>query len=165
MVAAKGALGVIFLFLGRELNFLFAGGFAALLAIRVLPLLPATWPSWGYIAFIIALAGIAIAIAITNQRAGYVLSGFLAGGYFLSDYFVPGFIAIPIFPFLVGGVAGGIVMGFLTEWAMMIVSSAIGAFFVMDLFALTPIVKTMITGGLFLVGALTQVIIRRMQQK
>jgi len=165
MVAAKGVLGVIFLFLGRELNFLFAGGFAALLAIRVLPLLPATWPAWGGLAFIIGVAGVVIAIAIANERTGYVLSGFLAGGYFLADYFVPGFIAIPILPFLLGGVAGGIVMGFLTEWAMMIVSSAIGAFFIMDLFTPRPIVKMMVTGGLFLTGALTQVVIRRMQQK
>ena len=85
MILIRGALGGILLFLGRELNFLFAGGFAAMLALRVVHLLPSTWPAWGNIAFIIAMAAIAAAIPAINERAGYVVSGFLAGGFFLAD--------------------------------------------------------------------------------
>ncbi len=164
MILIRGALGGILLFLGRELNFLFAGGFAAMLALRVVPLLPSTWPAWGNIAFIIAMAAIAAAIPAINERAGYVVSGFLAGGFFLADYYVPGFIAIPILPFLVGGAVGGLVMGFLTEWALMIVSSLIGSIYVMELFTFRADLKLMITGGLFLAGALTQVLTWRAQK-
>jgi len=164
MLITRGVLGGIILFLGRELNFLFAGGFAALIAMRLVPLLPATWPAWGDTAFIVVLAGIAAAIPSINERAAYVLSGFLAGGYFLADYFVPGFISIPLLPFLVGGVVGGTIMGILTEWALMIVSSLIGSVFVMDLFTFSPTVETMVSGGLFLAGALTQVLIWRSQK-
>jgi len=164
MLIVRGAIGGLILFLGRELNFLIAGGFAAMIGLRVVPLLPDTWPAWGNTAFLVGLAVVAIAITLSNERVGYVLSGFLMGGYFLADYFVPDFIAIPIVPFLVGGVVGGILMGFLTEWALMIVSSLIGSIYVMDLFTFRPNVELMITGGLFLAGALTQVLMWRMQK-
>lgn len=165
MLALRGAIGGLILFLGRELNFVIAGGFAAMIGLRVVPLLPATWPAWGDIAFVVGLAMVAAVITLRNERVGYFLSGFLIGSYFLSEYFVPGFIAIPIFPFLIGGVIGATIMGLLTEWALMIVSSLIGAVFVMDLFRFSRTVEMMLSGGLFLAGALTQVILRRMQQK
>lgn len=164
MVVIRGVLGGILLFLGRELNFLFAGGFAAMIAWRVVPLLPASWPAWGDIAFTLVCAGIAAAIPSLNERAGYALSGFLAGSFFLADYYVPGFISIPVLPFLIGGIVGGILMGVFTEWALMIVSSLIGSIYFMELFRLTLTLKLMITGGLFLAGALTQVLTWRMQK-
>jgi hypothetical protein len=164
MVIVRGAIGGILLFLGRELNFLFAGGFAAMLALRVVPLLPSSWPSWGYIAFVVAMVTIAAAISTINKRAGYVVSGILAGGFYLADYYVPGFIAIPILPFLVGGAVGGMVMGVGGEWALMIVSSLVGAIYVMDLFTFTRQLELMITGGLFFAGALTQVLTWRAQK-
>ena len=164
MILIRGALGGILLFLGRELNFLFAGGFAAMIALRVVPLLPSSWPAWGDIAFIVGMAAIAAAIPAINERAGYVVSGILAGGFYLADYYVPGFIAIPILPFLVGGAVGGIIMGLLKEWSLMIVSSLVGAIYVMDLFTFRRDLELMLTGLLFFVGALTQVLIWRAQK-
>ena len=165
MVTIRGVLGLILAFLGRELNFVFAAGFAAMIALRVLPLLPPTWPAWGPTAFIVTMAVIAGIIPFINERTGYVVSGFLAGGFFLADYYVPNFIAIPILPFIFGGAVGGLIMGALTEWALMAVSSLVGAIYTMEMFTLQPTLKLMLTGGLFLAGALTQVVMRRMQQK
>jgi hypothetical protein len=164
MVIIRGVLGAILLFLGRELNFLFAGGFAAMLAMRVAPLLPSSWPAWGDIAFIVTMAAIAAAIPTINERAGYVVSGILAGGFYLADYYVPGFISIPVLPFLVGGAVGGIVMGVGTEWALMLVSSIVGSIYAMDLVTLSPQLELMLTGGLFFAGALTQVLTWRAQK-
>ncbi|MEP7137166.1 MAG: hypothetical protein ABI904_19745 [Chloroflexota bacterium] len=164
MILVRGAIGGILIFLGRELNFLFAGGFAAMIALRVVPLLPSSWPAWGDMAFVVVMALIAAAIPMLNERAGYVLSGILAGGFFLADYYVPGFISIPILPFLLGGTVGGIVMGVLTEWALMIVSSLVGSIYVMDLFTFSRTMELVLTGGLFFAGALTQVIMWRMQK-
>jgi len=165
MVTIRAVLGGILLFLGRELTFLFAGGMAALIALRVSPNLPASWSRWADIAFIIGLAIIAAGATFINERFGYVLSGFLGGGYLLIEYFQPGASTIPPLPFIVGSVLGAALMGVFTEWAMMIISSIIGSYFVVDLFAFRSIeAKTMVSGGLFLIGALTQVVIRRMQQ-
>jgi hypothetical protein len=164
MILIRGALGGILLFLGRELNFLFAGGFAAMIALRVVPLLPSSWPAWGDIAFVVVMAAIAATIPAINELAGYVVSGILAGGFYLADYYVPGFIAIPILPFLVGGAVGGIVMGLLKEWSLMIVSSLVGAIYVMDLFTFRRELELMLTGLLFFAGALTQVLTWRAQK-
>src|SRR4030095_17244016 len=130
----RGVFGAILLFLGRELTFVFAGGFAVLFAFRVLPLLPASGPAWSDTCFIISMGLIAAAIALINARFGYYVSGFLGGGYFLVEYFAPGGSNIPLIPFFVGSVIGAFIMGLFTEWALMIISSVVGAFFIADLF-------------------------------
>ena len=160
----RGVIGAILLFLGRELNFVFAGGIAALFAFRVLPLLPDSWPAWADIAFIVGMAVLAASIPMINEKVGYYVSGFLGGGYFLVEYFAPGGSNIPFIPFFVGSVIGAFIMGLFTEWAMMIISSVVGAYFIVDLFTLRRDVEIMISGGLFMVGALVQVILWRMQR-
>jgi hypothetical protein len=108
---------------------------------------------------------VAGAIPAFNERAGYFLSGFLAGGYYLSEYYAPGILFIYPLPFVVGGVIGSLIMGIFTEWALMIVSCLIGALYITDLFRLSPTAKTLIQAGLFIIGALTQVILMRMQKQ
>ena len=165
MLIARAVFAAIVLFLGHELNFLFAGGLAALIGFRLTPLLPAEWPTWSYYAFLLALAIIGGSIPIINERVGYFFSGFLAGGYFLIEYFAPGVLTVPLIPFIVGGVIGALIIGIFTDWALIIVSCLLGAYYVTDLFRLSPTAETLIRGGLFVVGALTQVIILRMQKQ
>lgn len=161
----RGVLGIIFLFFGREVNFLFAGGMAALIAVRISPLLPPTWPTWEVYAFILGLGILAASTQFINERFGYVVSGALGGAYFMSEYFAPGAAALPPLPFIVGAGIGGIVMGVFTEWALMVISSVVGAYFATDFFPrMTLDLKMMISGGLFLAGGFTQVMMRRMQQ-
>jgi len=164
MLIARGVLGAILLFLGHELNFLFAGGMAALIGFRLTPQLPSAWPEWSGYAFMGALAIIAAAITIINKRFGYFLSGFLAGGYFLVEYFEPGLLTLPLLIFIIGGVIGSLILGIFTQWALVIVSCLIGSYYVTNLFVLSPTAKTLVNSGLFIVGALTQVIIMRMQK-
>lgn len=162
----KGVMGGVMLFLGRELNFLFAGSVTALLATRLTPLLPSGLPAWGDTAFVIGMGILAAGIALINTRVGYFISGFVAGGYFLSDYYVPNFTGIPpILPFIVGSGAGALIMGLLTEWAMIIVSSVVGAIFLTSLFPLGQTARTLVTAGLVIIGAIVQVLIMRMQKQ
>jgi len=163
MPIARGVMGGILLFLGRELNFLFAAAMAALIGYRLTPILPPQWPWWTDYVFMLALAAIAAAIAIVNERVGYFLSGFLGGSYFLVEYYQPGLLTLPLLPFLVGGVIGGLIMGIFTEWALMLVTCLFGAYYVTNLFTLSPIAQILVGSGLFIIGALTQAILRRMQ--
>ena len=160
----RGVIGAIILFLGRELNFVFAGGIAALFAFRVLPMLPDSWPAWADTAFIIGVAVIAAAITMINEKFGYYVSGFIGGGYFLIEYFAPGGSNIPLIPFFVGSVIGAFIMGIFTEWAMMVISCVAGAYLIADLFTLRTEAKMLVSGGLFMLGALVQVILWRMQR-
>jgi hypothetical protein len=165
MLIARGVIGGILLFLGRELNFLVGGAMAALIAFRLTPLLPATWPAWSDNAFIIGLGVIFAIIILINEHAGYFVSGFLAGGYFLVEYYAPGALTLPLPPFIIGGVIGSLIIGIFTEWALIVVSSIIGAIYVTNLFRLDPTAKILVTAGLIIVGALTQVILMRAQKQ
>jgi len=165
MLIARGVIGGIILFLGRELNFLFAGGIAVLIGFRLTPKLPTAWPGWADYAFIIGIALLAAGIVLANERVGYFLSGFLAGGYALIEYFEPDVLTLPLLPFIVGGVIGSLIIGLLTEWALIIVSSLIGAIYATTLFRLNPTAETLVAGGLFVIGALTQSLIMRSQKQ
>ena len=165
MLIVRAVLGAVLLFLGRELNFLFAGAMASLIAIELTPLLPLEWPAWSNPAFILGLGILAAAAAAIHERAGYFLSGFLAGGYYLSEYYAPGVFSVTLLPFVVGGVIGSLTMGLFTEWALMVVSCLIGSLYITDLFRLSPTAETLIQAGLFILGALTQVVLMRIQKQ
>ena len=64
MPVIRGVIGGILLFLGRELNFLFAAAMAALIGFRLTALLPPQWPGWSDFVFIGVFALIAVVITI-----------------------------------------------------------------------------------------------------
>lgn len=165
MLVVRGVIGAIILFLGRELNFIFAAGMAALLSFRLIPGLPSAWPSWADTAFIAAMAILAAVLVLINERAGYFISGFLAGGFVFSEYYAPGVLSIPILPFIAGGVLGSILLGVFTEWALIVVSSVIGAVYLTGMFLLGETARTLVTAGLVIIGALVQVLIMRAQKQ
>jgi hypothetical protein len=165
MLIVRGIVGAIILFLGRELNFIFAAGMAALISFRLVPKLPAVWPSWADTIFIVAMAILAAALVLINERAGYFISGFLAGGFVLTEYYAPGVLTIPLLPFIVGGVLGSIILGVFTEWALIVVSSVIGAIYLTGMFLLGETARTLLTAGLVIIGALVQVLIMRAQKQ
>jgi hypothetical protein len=164
MLIVRGVIGGILLFLGHELNFLFAGAMAALIGVRLTPLLPSQWPWWVDYAFIIGLGVIAAVVVLLNERLGYFISGFLAGGLLLVEYFSPDTLTVPWLPFVIGGVIGTLIIGIFTDWALILVTSAIGASYLLNLFVLNPTLEILIGAGLFIVGALTQVVIMQSQR-
>jgi len=164
MPVFRAVVGAVLLFLGRELKFLLAAAMAALISYRLSPHIPAQWPGWSFYAVIGGAALVAAAIVIANERVGYFLSGFLAGGYYLMEYYAPGLATLPLLPFIMGGLIGSLILGLLTDWALMIVTALLGAYYITDLFRLTYTAKTLIVAGLFILGALTQAILMRMQK-
>jgi hypothetical protein len=165
MLVLRGIIGGIFLFLGRELNFLFAGAMAGLTALRLTPLIPFNWPQWSDYAFIAIIVLLAVGITLKKEPIGYYLSGFLVGSGFLMEYFEPGVLTLPLLPFIVGGVIGSLLVGIFTEWALVILSCLVGAYFLTGLFTLSDIAKLLFGAGLFVIGAITQVILMRMQKE
>lgn len=165
MLIVKGVIGAVLLFLGRELNFLFAGAMAFLIGQRLTPLLPSQWPGWADYAFMIGLGVVAALLTFTNERGGFALSGFLAGGYVMAEYYTPNLLVIPVVPFLLGGVIGAMILGIFTEWALIVISSLIGGYYLTTMFRLAPIPRVLITAGLIIIGAVVQAIIMRAQKQ
>lgn len=164
MPILRAVIGGVFLFLGRELNFFFAAAMAGLIGLRLTPLLPHQWPSWSHYAFIILLALVAALIVIRKERIGYFVCGFLVGSYFLVEYYEPGVLTLPLLPFLVGGALGAVVIGIFTEWALMLVSCLVGAYYLTNLFVLSPNVEMLLGSGLFIIGALAQVVMWQLEK-
>lgn len=158
MTIVSGIAGAIMLFLGRELSFLFSAAMAFFIGIRLVPLLPGGWPPWAETAFLITLAVVAAILTLINERAGFYVTGFLVGGYVLSEIYAPGVLAIPLLPFIVGSVLGALIIGIFTEWAMIIVSCLVGVYFIAGLLPLAQTPKTLAGAALFLIGGLVQVI-------
>ena len=161
MLIIRGAIGGVLLFLGRELNFLLAAAMAALLSFRLLPFLPPQWPGWYDTVVIFGLAILAGTIPILNKRVGFYVSGFIAGGTFLVEYTAPDGVSLPMIPFLIGAILGSLILGIVTEWALIIVSCLIGAYYTTNLFNLSYIPRMLVGSGLFIIGALTQAFLRR----
>jgi hypothetical protein len=164
ILALRGVAGVVILFMGRELSFLFSASLAAFLGARLLPLLPTAWPAWADPAFLAALAILAAVLTVINKDAGYYVCGFLVGGFVLAEYFAPGIAAIPILPFIIGSVLGAVIIGLLGEWGIILVSCLIGTYLIYGVLPLFGIAKTLASAGIFIVGALAQVILFQMQK-
>jgi hypothetical protein len=160
----QGAAGVVILILGRELSFLFSAAMAAFLGYRLTPLLPSTWPSWSENAFVLSLAVVAAILTSLDKRAGYYVSGFLIGGYVFSELYAPNSLSIPLLPFIIGSVLGAVLIGIFTEWAMILVSTLIGTYILYGILPLVGTARTLASAGIFIVGALAQVIIFQMQK-
>src|SRR5690349_25171587 len=99
MQILRGVIAGILLFLGREVNFLFAAATAAFIGLRLTPLPPPQWPWWSGHAFMAVLAIVAAAITLANDRVGYFLAAFLARGHFLMEYYPPHVLTFPAPPF------------------------------------------------------------------
>jgi hypothetical protein len=80
------------------------------------------------------------------------------------EYFLPGVLTSPLSLFIIGGVIGSLVIGIFTEWALMIVSSLMGAYYVASLFTLSPNAEILVGSGLFIIGAVTQAVLMRVQK-
>jgi len=160
----RGIIGAVALFLGRELSFLFSAAMAALIGLRLTPLLPDSWPAWAEIVFLIVLAVLGAALTLINKETGYYVCGFLVGGFAASEFFAPGILAIPIIPFLIGSVIGTVTLGVLGEWAMIVVSCLIGVYLIYGVLPMYGTAKTLASAGIFLVGGLVQVIIFQSQK-
>jgi uncharacterized membrane protein YjgN (DUF898 family) len=164
VLAIRGAMGVIILLLGRDLSFLFSAAMAAFLGMRLTFLLPPFLPAWADTALILSLAILGAILTVINKDTGFYVCGFLIGGFAFSEYFAPGASTLPLLPFIVGSVLGAVIIGLLGEWAMIVVACLIGSYLIYGVLPLQGTARTLAIAGIFVVGALVQVILFQMQK-
>ena len=159
-VAIVGALiGIVILFFGRKLFWLCvaAVGFAAGVEIaphlvhEPSPLLALT------VALVLGLIGALLALFL--QKIAVAVLGFLAGGKLagaLAAAFFVQYAQYSTFIFLFGGLVGAILLLVLFDWALIVVSSLIGAHLIQSAIALPPSGSTIVFIGLVAIGILVQ---------
>ena len=152
-------IGVVILFFGRKLFWLcvavigFAAGVelaphlvqepSALLSLTIALLL-------GVIGALLALFLQKIAIAVLGFLAGGKLAGAIAAAFFVH------YAQHSTIIFVIGGIIGAILLLVLFDWALIVVSSLIGAHLIQSAITLPQSGSTIVFIGLVVIGVLVQ---------
>ena len=152
-------IGVVILFFGRKLFWLcvaaigFAAGVelaphlvhepSALLSLTIALLL-------GIIGALLALFLQKIAIAVLGFLAGGKLAGAIAAAFFVH------YAQHSTIIFVIGGIIGAILLLVLFDWALIVVSSLIGAHLIQSAITLPQSGSTIVFIGLVVIGVLVQ---------
>jgi len=160
-------IGVVVLFFGRKLFWLcvaavgFAAGFevAPHFVHEPTPLLMLTLGLvFGFIGALLALFLQKVAIAVAGFLAGGKLATAIAAAFFVASAGYFGII------FLVGGILGALLLLTLFDWALIIVSSIVGAYLIEHTIALPPSGATILFIGLAAIGIVVQASMKQRSQ-
>lgn len=153
-------LGVLLLFFGRRLFWLFVAALGFVTATEfIAPLIdPGNREVLLIVGIIAGIAGALLAIFI--QKVAVAIAGALAGGFYLRLFFeAAGLHDLAWIAALVGAVLGAILMLLLFKWALIVFSAIAGAHLLSISFPLSPQFR----GALFLVLAIFGILIQARQ--
>jgi hypothetical protein len=151
--------GIVLLILGRKLFWLFSGLVGFLLALNLAQqFFPAI--SQSTLVLVALAAGVAGAfLAVMLQKIAIGLVGFLAGGYLV-------YLLLPALPFhfgnliwvliIFGAILGAVLASSMFDWALIILSSAIGAGVIASHLNLPSPFPTVIAIASFILGLVIQ---------
>jgi nicotinamide riboside transporter PnuC len=152
-------LGLALLFFGRKLFWLFVAGVGFLVGYTLAPYLPGDLTSTGAAVVGLVCGIIGALLALFAQKVAIVAGGFLAGGYatitLLSQTGVVSGLSDWVL-FILGGIAGALLLKFVFEWSLIALTSIIGAGLVFQPFGLNPTLQTILTIVLAVLGFVVQ---------
>jgi hypothetical protein len=152
-------IGVVILFFGRKLFWLCVAAVGFAVGVEIAPQLIHE-PS-AVVALLIAIVfGVLGALlALFLQKVAIAVLGFLAGGKLASAIAAAFFVHYAQYStiiFVVGGIIGAILLVTVFGWALIVVSSFIGAYLIQSAIALPPTGSTLVFVGLAIVGIFVQ---------
>ena len=154
-------VGVVILFFGRRLFWLCvaAAGFAV--GVQIAPLLVNEPSSLLALAVALIFGVLGALLALFVQKVAIAVLGFVAGGKLATAIAAAFFVHYAQYSsivFIAGGVIGAILLLALFGWALIVVSSFIGAYLIVfqDAIVLPPTGSTIVFIGLAIVGMFVQ---------
>lgn len=151
--------GILLLFLGRRLFWLFVAVIGFIVGFNLAVQNLAAESTW--VAIVIGLVAglIGAVLAVLFQRAAVALAGFLAGSY-LAGYLLAA-LGVDLAGFawlvsLVGGIIGAILVFVLFDWALIVLSSLVGASLIAPLVTPESTAQTLVFVLLALIGIVVQ---------
>jgi Domain of unknown function (DUF4203) len=159
-VAIVGALiGIVILLFGRKLFWLCVAAVGFTAGVEIAPHLVHEPTPLLALAVALALGLIGALLALFLQKIAIAVLGFLAGGKLAGAIAAAFFVQYTQYStiiFLVGGVIGAILLLVLFDWALIVVSSLIGAHLIESTIVLPPSGSTIVFIGLTILGILVQ---------
>jgi hypothetical protein len=152
-------LGILLLFLGRRLFWLFVGVAGFIAGLTLAPQL-ISGQSELTILLIAIIAGIIGAfLAIMLEGLAILIAGFLAGGYLLTTLVVSIGISVSAEPsviYIIGGIAGLLLVAVFFDWAIIILSALLGADILMQFVHISSSAYWLVFLGLVVIGIAVQ---------
>jgi hypothetical protein len=153
--------GLLLLVFGRRLFWLFVAVVGFYGGMTLAARLTDSASALLLVGVIVGLIGAALAVFL--QRGAVLLGGFMAGGTLLTGL-IGSLLGGPgqggWLPFLIGGILGAILMSVVFDWALMILSSLLGAVlvaaYVRQAVGLAQPLGTLLIVGLFIIGFVLQ---------
>src|SRR5438046_10494731 len=152
-------IGVVILFFGRKLFWLCVAAVGFAVGVEIAPLL--VNESSSLLALLIALifGVLGALLAFFLQKVAIAVLGFLAGGKLATAIAAAFFVQYAQYStiiFVIGGIIGAMLLLFLFDWALIVVSSFIGAHMIQNAIVLPPSGSTIVFLGLAIVGLVVQ---------
>ena len=159
-VPVVGALiGIVILFFGRKLFWLCVAAVGFLAGMELAPHLVTDPSPLLELAIALVLGVIGALLAFLLQKIAVAVVGFLAGGKLASAIAAAFFVHYAQYStiiFVVGGLVGAMLLLFLFDWALIVVSSLIGAHLIQNAIVLPPSGSIIVFLGLAIIGIVVQ---------
>ena len=154
-------IGIVILFFGRKLFWLCVAAVGFAVGVQIAPLLVNEASSLLalVIALVFGLLGVLLAFFI--QKIAIAILGFLAGGKLATAIAAAFFVQYAQYStiiFIIGGIVGAILLLAVFGWALIIVSSFIGAYLIQSAIVLPPTGSTLVFIGLAILGIFVQAV-------
>src|SRR3954468_8339634 len=154
-------IGVVILFFGRKLFWLCVAAVGFAVGIQIAPMLVNEASSLLSLVIALVFGVLGALLALFIQKVAVALLGFLAGGK-LATAIAAAFFVQPAhystLIFAVGGVFGGLLLLAVFGWALIVVSSFIGAYLIQSAIVLPPTGLTLVFIGLAILGIFVQTV-------
>ena len=155
----KILVGIFLLIFGRKLFWLFVAGIGFFAATGFSSQLFRSQPEWFILIFALATGIIGALLAVFLQRIAIGLAGFLAGGYLtlsLLDILGVELARLAWLPLIIGGIVGAMLVVLLFDWALIVLSSLVGASLISQAIPLEPLFGVLLFIGSLFVGIVIQ---------
>ncbi len=150
-------LGLLLLVLGRKLFWLGVAVLGFLLGMAVAETLLVDQPTWTRLLMGLGAGVLGALLAVLAERAAFAFAGFCAGAYLaLSATAAFGFGGHRALWWVAGGILGAVLATLIIDWAIIALTSLVGAGTIVDAARMGPTTGALIFVGLAVVGMVVQ---------
>jgi hypothetical protein len=154
-------IGVVILFFGRKLFWLCVAAVGFAVGLQIAPLLVNEASSLLALVIALVLGLLGALLALFIQKVAIAVLGFLAGGKLATAIAAAFFVQHAQYStiiFVIGGIIGAILLMAVFGWALIVVSSFIGAYLIQSAIVLPPTGLTLVFIGLAILGIFVQAV-------
>jgi hypothetical protein len=152
-------IGIAILFFGRKLFWLTVAAVGFAVGVEIAPLLVNESSSLLALLIALVLGILGALLALFLQKVAIAVLGFFAGGKLataIAAAFFVHYAQYSTINFVIGGIIGAILLLAVFGWALIVVSSFIGAYLIQSAIVLPPTGSTLVFIGLAILGIFVQ---------